>query len=126
MESEGDGILLIESGMNETRIVNNTFQIPNRKAIRVLSAAKVNISGNRMILGDLELPCKSNTKIYSNLIKVKIIFRNIGNCSGEYIIDQNYWEIEGTQDILNARIIGTSEQFSVRIPGILKSPPKGI
>lgn len=126
-ESEGDGILVEASKDDVIRLSKNTFQMPSRKVVKILSSEGIgDISYNNFILGDIELPCSSKLKIYNNLIKVKISFRNIGNCSGEYILGENYWEIENSQDILNARISGTSEKFKVKIPEILKSLPKGI
>lgn len=126
LEGEGDGIFVIGGGINQIRVLNNTFEIPSKIAIKILTDGEIDISSNNFLLGDIELPCKNKAKIYNNLIKVKIIFRNIGNCSGEYIVGENYWEIGNTENIISARISGISENFKVRIPRILKSPPKGI
>lgn len=126
LEGEGDGILIIEGGINQIRIFYNVFEIPSKKAIKILSGSSVGISNNRILLGDIEMPCKNNTEIFNNLIKVKILFKNVGNCAGEYELGENYWEIKDTESILEARISGTSDKFKVKVPRILKFPPKNL
>ena len=126
LEGESDGILIVDGGNNYVRILNNTFEIPSKKAIKILSDSYIEISSNNLMLGDIELPCKNKAKIFNNLIKVKILFKNVGNCAGEYEIGGNYWEIQDPKSILDARISGTSDRFKVKIPKILNFPPKGM
>lgn len=127
LESEGDGILFQLSQINQIRVFNNTFQMPSKKAIKIDSINQEgSISGNNFILGDIRLPCSSKVRMVNNLIRGKVLFFSSGGCSGEYILLENYWEIMDIGSILNARVSGTTDHFSVKIPRILKSPPKGI
>lgn len=124
LESEGDGILIQTSHLESVRIFNNLFQVPSRKAIKLLSAGQTgDISGNLFMLGDIELDCNNRIKLFNNLIKVNVVFRNNGGCSGEYTLLENYWEIEDVNNVLNARISGISDEFRVKIPKILKNSP---
>lgn len=125
LESEGDGIFVESGDSSRVRIFENKFQMPSRKAIKVGSdIARVNISENNFITGDIDLPCKNLSRLVNNKISGKVIFRNIGDCKGEYTILENYWEILDPESILNARISGTSEKFKVIIPRIFKNPPR--
>lgn len=127
LESEGNGVILRSLPGNSIRVFNNLFQMPSRKAVTVNSInLDGDIAGNNFILGDIQIPCQSKVRLINNLIRVKLIFFNIGGCSGEYTILENYWEITEIQSILNARISGTSDKFKARIPRILKNSPKGI
>lgn len=127
LESEGDGILIESSVESSIRIFENIFQMPSRRAIKVESAGvRADIFENNFILGDIQLPCNNNVRLFNNLIKVNIVFVSFGGCSGEYTISSNYWEIMSSKDILNARISGESDKFKVKIPRILKTPPKGM
>ena len=125
LESEGDGISVQTNQNNQVRIFNNLFTMPSRKVIKIKTInQKGDIAGNNFILGEIELPCSNKVRLTNNLIRVKILFKNIGGCSGEYLIYENYWEIMDIQSILNARISGTTSQFQVKISKILKNPPK--
>ena len=75
------------------------------------------------MLGDIELDCNNRIKLFNNLIKVNVVFRNNGGCGGEYTILENYWEIGDVNSVLNARISGISDEFRVKIPKILKNSP---
>lgn len=126
-ESSGDGVFIQSSEANPVRIFNNIFEMPNKKSIRINTINQTGeILGNNFKLGDMQFPCQTGVKLVGNSISVKVMFVNIGGCSGEYIFGENYWEIDNTQNIINARISGISEYFKVRIPRILKLPPKGI
>ena len=125
LESRGDGLLIQSGSDNFIRIFDNLFQMPSKKSIKINSVnQKGDISGNFFLLGDIELPCNNRVRLINNQIRASLIFKNIGGCTGEYTVFENYWEIMDAQNILNARISGASDQFKVKIPRILKSPPK--
>ena len=127
LDSEGDGLLIQAGSDKSIRIFNNFFQMPSKKAVKVLTIGqKGDISGNDFVLGDIDLPCNNKIRLINNRIRVKVLFNSLGGCSGEYTIFENYWEIADIQGILNARISKPSDKFQVRIPKILKSPPKWI
>lgn len=124
LESEGNGVIFRSLPGNSIRIFNNLFQMPSRKAIIVNSInLDGDMAGNNFILGDIQIPCQSRVNLINNLIRAKLIFFNIGGCSGEYTILENYWEIEDQQSILNARVAGITDKFKVKIPRVLKNPP---
>ena len=124
LEGEGDGILIESSRNGAVRIFENQFQIPSKKSIIVQADLPIYISENDFGLGDIELPCRNQVRLINNIISGKIIFKNVGTCSGEYKILENYWEILNSESILNARIQGVTDKFKVEIPRILKNPPE--
>lgn len=125
LTSDGDGVMFF--GGSDSRIIlrNNFFDMPNRTAVKIDSVEQGGvISGNFFNGGNIELPCHSRVSLIDNFIKVQLVFKDIyNNCQGEYLIGSNYWEILDAQAIINARIVGHTEKYHVKIPNFLKSAP---
>lgn len=123
-ESEGDGIIYDAIDQSEVKLVENTFQIPGKKAVIVGSN---NIGGrilqNLFNQGDIEIPCYSKIRIESNYLKNKIIFRNSESCKGEFIIGENFWDTLDIDSVINTKFIGQTQNFRVIVPSILMKSP---
>ncbi len=125
-ESSSDGIVYW-GDYTTVNVYENFFQLPSQRVIKIIRPYTIGaIARNFISSGDIELPCNSNVKVIHNLIKSKVIFRSENNCQGEYIFDQNYWDTKERDEILNARIVGSTSKFKVKIPFVLTAPPPNV
>lgn len=123
-DSLGDGIVYNGGISAVVKVSDNFFQMPAKNTIKILSFDEGGfISGNFFSSGNITLSCGSKIRLEQNVIKIKVIFSNTSDCSGEYVIGANYWEINDPKSVLDSRIVGKSGQFKVVIPVVLQMAP---
>lgn len=125
LTSDGDGVIFFGNKDSNIILRNNFFDMPSKVAVKISAVDEGGvISGNFFNGGNIELPCNNRADIVGNSIKVQIIFKDTyNNCLGEYLFGSNYWEILDSEAIINARIVGNTERYRVRIPDFLKTAP---
>lgn len=127
LESRGDGLLFHGTHLTNVIVLDNFFHLPQKKAIIVIPINEGGvIARNYFSTGDIKLPCNSKIRLMRNLIKVKVIFDNLGDCQGVYTFDQNYWDMQDKDRVLQSRIVGGTDKFLIEIPDVLKSPPSSL
>lgn len=112
------------SGRAEIKLLNNYFQLGSKNAISIVPLDEGGaIVNNTFSSGNLDLPCNSAVVIKQNQILSQVNFRAGPDCVGKYIFDYNFWGLTNEKDILNSRIIGATDNFKVKVPYILLTPP---
>lgn len=126
-ESEGEGLIFHGDNFSQVRVVDNFFHMPQKIIIRVVPVDQGGvIARNLLSVGDVELPCNSKVRMRHNFIKTQVIFNNPTICSGEYIFEENFWDIKEIKSIMESRIVGANEKFVVKIPSILLKVPQDV
>lgn len=109
-------------------ILKNSFEMPQKDAIDILSGGEVDggviafnlFSGNTRV----KLACDSKIGFFQNSILGVIVFSQ--GCGGVYTFGLNYWGIDKVSTILSDKIIKKEGKFKVIIPSVLKTPPSSV
>lgn len=125
----GAGIRLDPQTIGQPIISNNTFEMPSKVALDILSGEEEEggvvsfnfFSGNSVI----KLPCDSKIKIVENSLLGLIEFL-VGSCDRTYTFGSNYWGIQDKQTVLAEKILKKEKKFKILIPYLLKDSPKGV
>lgn len=123
----GEGIK-IDPKRNGVPVISfNTFEMPGKFAIDILSGGEINsgvisfnkLSGNSKI----NIACDSKIRITQNVLASLIYFGGSG-CGGMYTFGPNYWPSRDLKTIMSEQITNKDRKFKVLITSLLDSPPK--
>lgn len=123
----GAGIRIDSKRLSVPVITNNTFEMPRGLALDIISGgemeegliAKNVFSGNSII----NIACDSKVKIRDNSILGQVSFTS--GCNGGFMFGPNFWGSPDSSIIMREKILNKKDSFSVKLPMVLLSPPKG-
>lgn len=122
----GEGIRIDAKRLSVPIITDNTFEMPERTAINLISGGQLDegliarnfFSGN----SEIRMACDSKVKIRDNVILGSVSFTS--GCGGGFTFGPNYWGSPDVRTILAEKILNKNSTFKIEIPTVLLIPPK--